>query len=442
MRKKASGARAGAAHDRNLFRIGPRVVLGLTLGVLLVGGAGGWAATAQLTGAVVAPGSVTVDQNLKSIQHRDGGIVSSIAVREGGFVRAGQVLIQLEDAQTKAELSIIRSQLIDLSARKARLLAERDGLRSIEFPLGLSDTAEGAVITGNETRLFKGNLTNRESRKQQLELGVQQIGEEIAGLEAQRASKDMEIALVETEHGKIKSLLDRKLIEGARVYTADRELARLRGERGEIVSSTARAKSRMSEVRLQVIAVDETSHTEAQRELNLVLTKLSEVLERRNALEDKLARTDIRAPISGTVNELKVHTVGGVITPAEILATIVPENAKLKVEVRLTPVSIDQVAVGQPAKLRFSAFNQRTTPELKGEVVHVSPATSRDPSTGETYYLGHVNVPASELAKLGDKAVLRPGMPVEVYVSTSERTALSYLAKPLADQFNRAFRER
>ena len=196
----------------------------------------------------------------------------------------------------------------------------------------------------------------------------------------------------------------------------------------------------MSEIRLQVIAVDETSRTEAQRELNLVDTKLSEVLERRNAIEDKLARTDIRAPISGTVNELKVHTVGGVVTPAEILATIVPENAKLKVEVRLTPVSIDQVAVGQPAKLRFSAFNQRTTPELKGEVVHVSPATSRDPATGETYYLGHVNVPPSELEKLGDD--LRPGMPVEVYVSTEERTALSYLAKPLADQFNRAFRER
>jgi HlyD family secretion protein len=215
----------------------------------------------------------------------------------------------------------------------------------------------------------------------------------------------------------------------------------MRGELGEIDASMARARTRRSEIRLQILAVDEISRTEAQRELSLVDTKLSEILDRRTAVEDRLSRTNIRAPISGTVNELKVHTIGGVITPAEVLATIVPENAKLKIEVRLAPVSIDQVAVGQPAKLRFSAFNQRTTPELKGEVVHVSPATSRDAATGETYYLGNVFIPPSELAKLGGET-LRPGMPVEVYVSTDERTALSYLAKPLADQFNKAFRER
>jgi HlyD family type I secretion membrane fusion protein len=428
--------------DHKAFGVGPRVIVGVALAFLLVGGVGGWAATAQLTGAVVAQGSVTVDQNLKSIQHRDGGIVSNIAVREGDLVRAGQVLIQLEDAQTKAELSIIRSQLVELSARKARLLAERDGLGAIEFPPGLGTShPEAAVITGGETRLFRGNLANRESRKQQLELGIQQIGEEITGLEAQRVSKVGEIALVETEHGKIKDLHDRRLIDSARVYTADRELARMRGELGEIDASMARARTRRSEIRLQILAVDEISRTEAQRELSLVDTKLSEILDRRTAVEDRLSRTNIRAPISGTVNELKVHTIGGVITPAEILATIVPENAKLKIEVRLAPVSIDQVAVGQPATLRFSAFNQRTTPELKGEVVHVSPATSRDATTGETYYLGNVFIPPAELAKLGGET-LRPGMPVEVYVSTDERTALSYLAKPLADQFNKAFRER
>ena len=424
------------------FRIGPRVVVGVTLGFLLVGGAGGWAATAQLTGAVIAQGSVTVDQNLKSIQHRDGGIISDIAVREGDFVRAGQVLIKLEDAQTKAELSIVRSQLVELAARKARLLAERDLLEAIEFPDGPSAGDHAAAVMMNgETRLFDGNRANRESQKQQLELGIEQIGEEIKGLEAQRASKDDEIALVEIEHKKVKGLVDKGLIENARVYTADREMARLRGERGEIDSSMARARTRTSEIRLQIIAIDDNSRTEAQRELSLLDTKMSELHDRRTAIEDRLSRTDIRAPVSGTVNELKVHTVGGVITPAEVLVTIVPENAKLKIEVRLTPVSIDQVAVGQPARLRFSAFNQRTTPELKGEVVHVSPATSRDPATGETYYLGDISVPAEELAKLGD-GVLLPGMPVEVYVSTEERTAMSYLAKPLTDQFNRALKER
>ena len=423
------------------FKVGTRVGLGVMLCFLLVGAVGGWAATAQLTGAVIAQGSVIVDQNLKSIQHRDGGIVSHIAVRQGDVVEAGQLLIRLEDVQTKAELSIIRSQKIELSARKARLLAERDGLGAIELPdeLDLAQTETAAVVNG-ETRLFEGNRSNRESQKRQLELSIDQIGEEIRGLEAQRISKDDEIALLEVEHKRIKGLADRKLIESTRVYTSERDRARLMGERGEVDAAIARAKARMSEIRLQIISIDENSRTEAQRELSVVETKLSELVDREMAVEDRLARTDIRAPIAGTINELNIHTVGGVITPAEVLVTIVPADAKLKIEVRLAPVSIDQVAVGQAARLRFSAFNQRTTPELKGKVVHVSPATSRDPATGETYYLGDIEVPAVELAKLG--GVLLPGMPVEVYVSTEARTAISYFAKPLTDQFERAFRER
>lgn len=425
------------------FRVGSRVFTGVMLGFLLVGGVGGWAATAQVTGAVIAQGSVAVDQNLKSIQHRDGGIVSDIAVREGDFVTAGQVLIRLEDAQTKAELSIVLSQLVELAARKARLLAERDLVHTIEFPKELSiGQPEVVVIVNGETRLFNGNRANRQSQKSQLELGIEQIGEEIKGLEAQRTSKDDEITLLDVEHQKIKGLADKQLIEGTRVYTSNRDKARLMGERGEIDAAIARAKTRIGEIQLQIISIDENARTEAQRELSLVDTKMSEFKDRRTAIEDRLARTDIRAPISGTVNELNIHTIGGVITPAEVLVTIVPENAKLKVEVRLAPVSIDQVSVGQLARLRFSAFNQRTTPELNGQVVHVSPATSRDPTTGEAYYLGDVSVSPEELAKLGGDGILLPGMPVEVYVSTEERTAMSYLVKPLTDQFNRAFRER
>lgn len=434
---------AKSRRDREpAFSIGPRVFAGITLGFLLVAGAGGWAATAQLTGAVIAQGSVVVDQKLKSIQHRDGGIVSEIAIREGDSVRKGQVLIRLEDAQTTAELSIVRSQLTELAARKARLLAERDGLAAIEFPEDLAmDRSDVAFIINGETRLFDGNRAQRESQKQQLELGVEQIGEEIRGLEAQKTSKDDEIALLAVEHDKLKGLADKKLVESTRVYTSSRDRARLVGERGEIDAAIARAKTRMSEIRLQIISIDETARTEAQRELSLVETKMSELNERRTAIEDRLSRTDIRAPMSGTVNELNVHTIGGVITPAEVLVTIVPEDAKLKVQVRLAPASIDQVTVGQTARLRFSAFNQRTTPELKGEVIHVSPATSRDTASGETYYLGDIRVAPDELAKLGGETLL-PGMPVAVYVTTEERTAISYLVKPLSDQFNRAFRER
>ena len=371
-----------------------------------------------------------------------GGIVSEIAIKEGDLVEAGQVLLRLEDAQTKAELSIVRKQIVELAARKARLIAERDGLEAIEFPPELKERdRETAQVVNGERRIFAGNRHNRQSQKQQLELGIEQIGEEIRGLEAQRASKGREIVLLDDEYGKIKSLADRNLIERNRIYTTDRDRARLLGERGEIVAAVARAKTRISEIRLQIIAIDENARTEAQRELTALESKLSELQDRRMAVSDRLSRTDIRAPIAGTVNELNIHTIGGVITPAEVLVTIVPENATLNVEFRLNPASIDQVDVGRLARLRFPAFNQRTTPELKGTVSHISAATTRDPTTGEVYYAGKVWVPPEELARIGEDTLL-PGMPVEVYVMTEERTALSYLVKPLTDQLNRAFRER
>ena len=425
----------------NSFPVGPRVIAGVTLGLVLFVGAGGWAATAQLTGAIIAPGMVKVDQNLKSIQHRDGGIISEIAVREGDFVTKGQVMLRLDDAETRAELSIVRTQLVELMAKQARLMAERDNLDSIMMSSELtSRTEDFPHVFFGEKRMFDGNRQNRESQKEQLVLGIDQLGEEIKGLESQRDAKIDEIALVKTEHGKIKGLTDKRLIETSRKYIIDREMAKLLGERGEVEANIARAKARMGEIRLQIIAIDETARTEAQRELSAIEPKLSELRERRVAIEDRLARADIRAPLSGTVNELAVHTIGGVITPAEKLVTLVPADAALKIEAKLSPTDIDQVFVGQPAKLRFSAFNQRTTPELHGRIAYVSAATSSDPSTGQVYYLADVIVPSDELEKLGDSKLL-PGMPVEVFVSTEERTAMSFLSKPLADQFSRAFRE-
>ncbi|TCL64653.1 HlyD family type I secretion periplasmic adaptor subunit [Rhizobium sp. BK251] len=423
------------------FPVARRVFAGVTLGLLLFAGAGGWAATTQLTGAIIASGVVKVDQNLKSIQHRDGGIVSEIAVREGDFVTKGQILLRLDDAQTRAELSIVRTQLIELMARQARLMAERDNLGRIELTPELrAKLDEFPHLWFGENRLFEGNRKNSDSQKQQLELGISQLGEEIKGLEAQHASKADEIALVKAEHGKIKGLTDKRLIDTSRKYVIDREMAKLEGESGEVQANIARARARMSEIQLQIIAIDETARTEAQRELSTIEPKISELKERRFAIEDRLARTDIRAPLSGTVNELSIHTIGGVITPAEKLVTLVPADAALKIEAKLSPTDIDQIFLGQPAKLRFSAFNQRATPELHGSVAYVSAATSSDPATGQIYYLADVVVPSEELARLGNNKLV-PGMPVEVFVSTQERTAISFLSKPLTDQFNRAFRE-
>jgi HlyD family secretion protein len=425
------------------FNFGGRVLAGSLLGLLLIGGVGGWAATAELTGAVIAQGQVAVDQNLKSIQHRDGGIVSEIAIRQGDTVEAGEVLLRLEDAQTRAELSIVEAQLVELAARKARLLAERDDLPALVFPPSLDpEDPETAFFTNGEKRLFAGNRTSRESQKSQLELGIDQIGEEIKGLEAQLQAKDDEYAIVEGEHEKIKGLAEKRLIEASRVHASERDLARLLGEHGEVIAAIARAKTRIGEIRLQILAVDETARTEAQRELGLLETKMSELSDRRIAILDRLSRTDIRAPIAGTINELNIHTIGGVITPAEVLVTLVPEDAKLKVQTRFSPASIDQIGVGQDARLRFSAFNQRTTPELQGTLTYVSAATTRDEATGEIYYRGDIEIEADELAKLGDEQVLVPGMPVEVFIQTQERTALSYLFKPIEDQFAKAMRER
>ena len=439
----AMSGRAGKkAQARRLnFSLRGHVVAGATVALLLVLGFGGWAANAGLNGAVVTQGAVKIDQNLKEVQHRDGGIIQSIAVRQGDRVDEGQVLFRLDDVQTRAELSIIRSQLAENLGRKARLIAERDNLASVAFPSeisALSDEVEH--IREDETRLFTGNKANRDSRKEQLEISIVQSGEEIRGLEARQVAKVEELRLVDLGRAKYLSLFHKGFIDGVKVFNINREWARLLGERGEIDATLARAKLRISDARLQIIAIDETARTEAQRELRQVEAKVSELSDRRVANEDRLARMEIRAPIAGTVNELMIFTVGGVITPAARLATIVPQSAKLVVEIRIAPSDIDQVHVGQTARMRFSAFNRNTTPEVSGKLTHISPATTKDPVNGQNFYVGEVQIEEAAIA-LGERRLL-PGMPVEVFISTEDRTALSYLVKPLMDHAERVFRER
>jgi HlyD family type I secretion membrane fusion protein len=431
------------SHERS-FRLWPRVLGGLALVVLLVVGCGGWAALAKLEGAVVASGIVKVDQNLKEIQHRDGGIVKTLAVRQGDRVREGQVLATLDEVQIKAELLIVRSQLAEAWGRRARLIAERDNLPTIEFPAAITQVSSSAEsVVNGESRLFAGNKRARDSQKEQLELSVAQTGEEIKGMEARLAAKEEEIKLVGAERKKLDLLFERKIVEYTRVYSAHRDWARILGEQGEISASIARAKVRASEIRVQIIAVDQNASTEAQRDLRTVDARISELSERKLAIEDRLSRTEIRAPVSGYVNELFVFTVGGVITPAAKIATVVPENAELKFEIKISPADIDQVREGQPARVRLTAFNRNTTPELKAKVAMVSPASARDPATGQEYYIAYVNLLPTEdaLVQLNGMKLV-PGMPAEVFVSTQERTAASYLVKPFTDQMNRAFRER
>ena len=358
-------SRTGVADASNRsFRLWPRVLGGLALVVLLVIGCGGWAAIARLEGAVVAAGTVKVDQNLKEVQHRDGGIVKTLAIRQGDLVREGQILATLDDIQIKAELLIVRSQLGEALGRQARLIAERDNLRSIEFPTDLGRISGAAdIVIHGESRLFAGNKVGRDSQKEQLELSISQTQEEIKGMQARLAAKEEEIKLVGAERDKLDHLFEKKIVEYTRVYSAHRDWARILGERGEISASIARAKVRASEIRVQIIAVDQNASTEAQRELRTVDARISELSERKLAIEDRLSRTEIRSPVSGYVNELFVHTIGGVITPAARIATIVPQNVELKFEIRISPADIDQVKERQPARVRLTAFNRTTTPE-------------------------------------------------------------------------------
>jgi HlyD family type I secretion membrane fusion protein len=422
------------------FRITPRIISGLFLFALLVIGCGTWGVWAKLEGAVIALGSIKVDQNLKEIQHRDGGIIRSISVRQGDFVNEGQVLVTLDDVQIRAELLIARGQLMEMLGRRARLLAERDDLLKIDFPKELQGEAWSDIRAG-ETHLFTGNKVNRDGRKEQLVLSIDQTGEEIRGMEARRTAKQDEIEIVRAEREKLLSLFEKKIVDYSRVYTANREWTRLLGERGEIEAAIARGKVRAAEIKLQILAIDQNASTEAQRELRATDARISELRERKVAVEDRLARAEIRAPVSGYVNELFVHTVGGVITPAAKIATVVPGNAELRFEVKISPVDIDQVREGQSARVRLISFNRNTTPELLGRVALVSPASARDNVTGQEYYFAQIELLDDPSASLGGVRLI-PGMPAEVYLATQERTAWSYLAKPFTDQMSKALRER
>lgn len=418
-----------------------RVVVGSMAALFLVGALGGWAATSELSGAVIASGVVKVDKDLRAVQHLDGGIIYAIAVKKGDAVAANQVLFTLNDTQMQAELQIISGQLVELFAKRQRLIAERDQLKdmvAVEDNPGIKIAGSSALQ--GELRLFKGNRENRLSQVNQLKLSIAQLEQEIKGLDAQALANNFELELVQNEVNKFVALQKKGLIDNSKVYTNTRDLTKLKGEKGQIESSVAKSNSRRSEIELQILAIDEIARNDAQKQLSEIEPRIAELKERKAAIADRLTRMDIRSPIAGTINEILINTVGGVITPAQKLLTIVPENAKLQIEVRLQPTDIDQVFVGQPARLRFSAFSSRNTPELSGKVAFVSPATTTDSSNGQVYFVAQIEVSDGELSKLDGKKLV-PGMPVETFVQTESRTALSYLARPFVDQIQRAFRE-
>ena len=420
------------------------IIVGAILVGALVLGLGGWAATAQISGALIAQGSIVVDSNVKKVQHPTGGVVGEVFVRDGDHVKAGDVLVRLDETVTRANLAIVTKGLTELYARKARLAAERDGADVMVVPPELANRQNEPDVKealASERKLFDLRHEDRLGQKQQLQERITQLKQQIAGLEAQQAAKDKGIALTEQELQGVRDLWQKNLVQLNRLTSLQRDEARLDGERGQIIAQAAEAKGKIAEIQLQIIQVDQDLASDVAKELRETDSKIGEYVERKVTAEDQLKRTDIRAPQDGIVFQSTANTVGGVIAAGDPIMMIVPESDNLTVEVKVDPKDIDQVQFGQSVVLRFSSFNVRTTPEINGSVSRIAADTSTDQRTGQSYYLVRIAMPAQELKRLGDVR-LTPGMPVEAFIETGERTMMSYLLKPLHDQLMHAFREK
>jgi HlyD family secretion protein len=416
---------------------------GLAVVALLAGGGGGLTATTEVSGAVIAPGVMVVDTNVKKVQHPTGGVVGELRVRDGDEVKAGDVVVRLDETVTQANLAIVVNGLTELWARQGRLEAERDGAKTITFLPEIAREADREVarVMAGEQALFETRRRAREGQKAQLKERIGQLKEQINGLDDQIRAKKREIELIHQELEGVRDLWRKNLVQIQRVTALERDAARLEGERGSLVSSIAQTKGKITETELQILQIDQDLRTEVGKELAEIRGKIAELVERKVAAEDQLKRIDIRAPQDGMVHQSSVHTVGGVITAGEAIMLIVPQADALTVESKLMPQDIDQVRPGQTAALRFSAFNQRTTPELNGLVTRVSADLTTDQRTGATYYTVRISISDEQVARLGGLRLL-PGMPVEAFIQTGERTVLSYLTKPFTDQAARSFKGR
>ena len=420
------------------------VIFGCVVVAFLAVGLGGWAATAEIAGALIAQGSLVVDSNVKKVQHPTGGVVGEVRARDGDRVKAGDILVRLDETVTGANLAIITKGLTELYARKARLGAERDGADSVPAPKQLADKTNDPDVQealASERKLFELRRTARLGQKDQLQQRIKQLQEQITGLTAQQAAKSKEMDIIAQELQGVRDLWAKNLIQINRLTSLEREEARLQGEHGQLIATAAEAKGKIVETELQILQVDQQFTSDVAKELRDTDSKIGEYVERKVTAEDQLKRTDLRAPQDGIVFQSTANTVGGVITAGDPVMLIVPQMDTLLVEAKVEPKDIDQIQFGQPVVLRFSAFNMRTTPEINGTVVRVGADTSTDQRTGQSYYLVRIAMTPEEVAKLGD-VKLTPGMPVEAFIQTGNRTMMSYLVKPLHDQLKRAFREK
>lgn len=417
-------------------------ILGL---LILVGGFGTWAATTQISGAIIAAGRIEVDQNRQVVQHPDGGVVAAIHVEEGDEVEAGQILLRLDPSELQSRRAIAESQLYELMARRGRLEAERDGNAEIVFdPLLLeaaADNPDAADLIAGQERLLQARAESIAQETSQLQKRRGQIADQIAGIEAQQTSLARQLELITKELEDQQSLLDRGLAQAARVLGLQREEARLSGQAGELRAQKAQAAGRITEIDVEILKLGTRRREEAITELRNLQYRELELREERRALIEQMNRLEITAPVSGVVYGMRVFALRSVVRPADPVLFIVPQDRPLIINAQVDPIHIDKLFVGQDVTLRLSALDQRRTPELTGQVTQISADAFQDEETKQSYYRAEIVLSEGEQARLPDGTALIPGMPVEAFIRTEDRTPIAYLLKPLTDYFSKAFRE-
>lgn len=419
------------------------VLAGLAIVAIGFGGFGSWAAVAPIASAAIAPGSIVVDSNRQTVQHLEGGIISEILVSDGVRVRAGDVLVRLDETRIRANVEQLRGQYFALRGEEARLEAERDALPVVTFPAELtsliSDPSVATIIKG-QTNVFESRARTLKGQADVLQQRRQQIIEESKGLDVQQKAQLRQINLIAEEAKSVKELVDKGLEKRPRLLALERASAGLEGERGELLSNIARAEQRIGEIDLQLVDLDNRLMSEVVQRLREVQAQIFDVEQKLRATEDMMTRIDVRAPRSGQVVDLHFHTPGGVIPAGAPILDIVPDDDKLIVEARLDPLDVESVHVGMPAEITLSAYNRRKVPTLGGRVILVSADRIDDPKVDLPYYLIRAEVDRGQLEGL-DEVKLLPGMPAEMMIETGSRTALRYTFDPLINSMNRAFRE-
>lgn len=436
-------------HDLNSLKrsLNHHLWAGCLLAGLLIGGIGGWATFASLQSAVIAPGTVVVQSNKQQVQHQDGGIIARINVKEGDHVSVGQVLFRLDGTQLNAEQGATSKRITELEIRKHRLVAERDNAAKLtELSLNsltVDDEllAHAKSVQDVQLKRFEKRKMVLEGRKKQLKERIIQLGQEVDGLEHIIKSKTKQLTILDKEIKALKRLKKRDLVPMSRFNTMEREKLSVKGEIGRLQADIAKARGKIAETKLQLLEQDDNFEAEALKELETVDGELAQLIEKQTAIEDKLKRLDIRSPSAGRIHELAVHTVGGVIRSGDTLLSVIPEKDELVIDARIPPFQRDRVGSDMSARIRFTAFNTRNTPELLGKVTWVSPDQTVVSETQEPFFKIRIVLNENEEKRLKGKTI-KPGMPAEVMITSHERTVMSYLVKPFADQLKRAFRER